>query len=150
MDKRVYKTMEYISFHDMTITDAVFKNHLLIIKFDGVFCFLENNNTKGVFVSNGEQKLVITVKKMLNWHDWENDLQDVNDFSSLNGKIFLALSCEEEKKAKLIYSIGEIDLEIEDIFAEILLTDLYWYRGLDDEERKNTDIPVSSLPVSYF
>jgi hypothetical protein len=149
MDKRIYKTMEYISFHDMTITDAVFRDHLLILKLDGVYCFLENNNTKGVFASNGEQKLVITVRKLLNWHDWESDLQGVNDFSSLNGKTFLDLSCEE-KNVKLIYSIGEIDLEIKDVFAEILLADLYWYRGLNDEERKYMNLPISSLPVSYF
>lgn len=85
----------------------------------------------------------------MNWHDWENDLQGVNDFSSLNGKTFLDLSCEE-KNVKLIYSIGEIDLEIEDVFAEILLADLYWYRGLNDEERKYMNLPISSLPVSYF
>lgn len=31
--------MEYISFHDMTITDAVFRDHLLILKLDGVYFF---------------------------------------------------------------------------------------------------------------
>ncbi|ALS02689.1 hypothetical protein ATZ33_15280 [Enterococcus silesiacus] len=150
MDKRIYKTMEYISFHDMTITDALFKNHVLIIKLDGVYCFLENNNEKGVFVSNGEQKLVITVRNILNWHDWENELQCTDDFSVLNGKTFLALESKEEKKIKLIYSIGEIEIEITEIFSEILLTDLYWYRGLDDEERKYMNLPISSLPVSFF
>ncbi|EOL41234.1 hypothetical protein [Enterococcus phoeniculicola] len=98
---------------------------------------------------NGEQKLVLVVRKVLNWHDWENDLQSADDFSLLNGKAFLDLS-EEETKVKLIYSIGEIGLEIEERFAEILLADLYWYRGLNDEEQNTMKLPISSSPVSFF
>lgn len=133
----------------MTITDATFQKNILTLTFDGVYCFLENNKKKGVYVSNGEQKLILVVRKVLNWHDWENDLQSADDFPSLNGKTFLDLS-EEETKVKLIYSIGEIELEIEDLFAEILLADLYWYRGLNDEEQNTMKLPISSSPVSFF
>ena len=149
MAKQIYKTMEYISFHDMTITGVVLQKQILTLAFDGVYCFLENNKKKGVYVSSGEQNLVLVVRNVLNWHDWENELQRTDDFSSLNGKTFLALNVEETK-VKLIYSIGEIDLEIEEMFAEICLADLYWYRGLDENERNSMTLPVSSLPVSFF
>lgn len=155
MTKLVYNHDKFFVFTDTPITRCFLDNQFLHIECEFVYCFLNNSGKLAVYSSEGHPKVVIQLKKIINWTNWENQENYTNEFkqhiSSLIGTEFLEFSYKDNV-GKIIYVSGEIEFEFIDFQMIVSPENLYFYRDVTKEEIQQFlpfELPKIQLPVSF-
>jgi len=155
MSQIISNTYNFFSFHDSPITNCYLENDFLYFEFEFVFCFLNNNKTPAIYSSEGYPKIVIHLKRIINWNDFEENKTVSSDykyhFAELIGKTFLAFSHENSRET-IEYSIGVIHFELFEFQVIVFPTNLFLFRELDKVELLTmslNEFPKTNLPVSF-
>ncbi|EAD5208471.1 hypothetical protein GM58_00580 [Listeria monocytogenes] len=140
MTKLVYNHDKFFVFTDTPITKCFLDNQFLHIECEFVYCFFNNSGRLAVYSSEGHPKIVIQLKKIINWSNWENQENYTNEFkqhiSSLIGTELLKFSYKDNI-GKIIYVSPE---------------NLYFYRDVTKEEIQQFlpfELPKIQRPASF-
>lgn len=146
---------DFFSFSDSIITNCYLDKEFLNFEFEFVYCFLNNQGKPAIYSSEGHPKLIIQLKQLIRWTDFEQDRTLFSNFekhlSELVGKDFSEFS-HKKGLGKIIYSIGEMIFEMQDFQINVSPTNLFLYRNLTELEMNTLPLdrfPKTNLPVSF-